>query len=70
MYFFPLVTSSIYLPYENFLSVSQIQTSLIRIWILLFTLIQIQILLFDTNLDPYHFKEVVYLKQYFLYIST
>jgi hypothetical protein len=49
-------------------SVLQIQTILIRIWILhfnliqirfrLFTLIQIQVLLFDKDLDPYCFKEV------------
>ncbi len=25
---------------------------------------------FDTDPDPYRFKEVMYLKQYFLYIST
>ncbi len=35
-----------------------------------FNLIQIQILLFGTDLDPYRFKEVMYLKQYILYIFT
>jgi hypothetical protein len=56
----------------------QIKTFLIRIRILLFTLIRIQIMLFnliriqlfDRDLDPYRFKEVMYLKQYFLYIFT
>jgi hypothetical protein len=47
-----------------------IQTLLIRIRILLFKLIRIQIRLFDTDPDPYCFKEVMYLKQYFLYIFT
>ncbi len=57
-----------------------IQTLLIWIRILLFTLIPIRILffnliriwiwLFDTDPDPYHFKEVMNLKQYFLYILT
>ncbi len=52
-----------------------IQTLLIRIRILLFTLIAIRILLFslirirvrlfDTDTDPYLIKEVMYLKQYF-----
>jgi hypothetical protein len=62
--------------------VLRIQTLLIRIQILLFTLIltQIRILLFiliwirtrlfDTDPDPYRFNEVMYLKQYFLYIFT
>ncbi len=48
----------------------------IRVQILLFTLIPIRILLFnlfwiqlfDSNPDPYCSKEVMYLKQYFLYI--
>ncbi len=56
----------------------RIQTLLIRIRILLFTLIRIRILLsdlirirlFDTDPDPYCFKDVMYLKQYFLYIFT
>jgi hypothetical protein len=30
----------------------------------------IQILLFDPDPDPYHFKEIMYLKEYFLYILT
>ncbi len=46
-------------------SMLRIQTLLIRI--LLFSLIQIRIQLFDPDPDPYHFKEVMYLKQYFLY---
>jgi hypothetical protein len=29
---------------------------------------RIRIRLFDTDLDPYRFQEVMYLKQYFLYI--
>jgi hypothetical protein len=57
-------------------AVLRIQTLLIRIQIMLFTLIRIRILLFnliwlqlfDTDPDPYHFKEVMYVKQYFLYI--
>ncbi len=48
--------------------------TLIRIWIrfLLFNLIRIRIRLFgtDPDLDPYGFKEVRYLKQYFSYIFT
>ncbi len=63
-------------------AVLRIQTLLIRIRILLFTLIRIRILLFnliririrpfDTNTDPdpCRFKEVMYLKQYFLHIFT
>ncbi len=59
-------------------SVLRIQALLIRIWIPLFTLIRIWIFLFsfiqiqpyDTDLDPYYFKKVMYLKQYFLYIFT
>jgi hypothetical protein len=57
--------------------VLQIHNILIRIRILLFTLIRIKILPFnliwirpfDTypDLDPYHFKEVMYLTQYFLH---
>jgi hypothetical protein len=42
----------------------------IRIWILLFNLIRIRILLFCTDPDPYRFKEVMYLKPYFLHIFT
>ncbi len=48
----------------------------LRIQILLtgINLIQIRIQLFETDLDqdqdPYCFKEVMYLKQYFLYIFT
>ncbi len=43
-----------------------------RIRILSFNLIQIRIRLFDTDPDPdpYRFKEVMYLKRYFLYIFT
>jgi hypothetical protein len=57
----------------------RIQNILIRIRILLllwydpdltFHLIQIQILLVDTDPDPYNFKEVMYLKRYFLYTLT
>ncbi len=61
-------------------AVLQIQTLLIRIRILLFTLTRIRIMLFnlmrmrirlfDTDPYPYRFKEVMYLKQYFLYILT
>jgi hypothetical protein len=42
----------------------------IRIWILLFKLIRIRIRLFDTDSGLYRFKELVYLKQYFLFILT
>ncbi len=35
-----------------------------------FNLIRIQILLFGKDLDPYRFKEVMYLKQHILYIFT
>jgi hypothetical protein len=62
------------------LAVLRIQTLLIRIRILLFTMILIRILLFnliririrlfDMVPDPYHFKKLIYLKQYFLYIFT
>ncbi len=58
--------------------VMRIETLLIRIRILLFTLVRIRILLFnliririrlfDTDPDPYHFKDVMYLKWYFSYI--
>jgi hypothetical protein len=41
--------------------------TLIQIRILLLNLIRIRIRLFDTDPDPYRFKEV---KQYFLYILT
>jgi hypothetical protein len=57
-------------------AVLRIQTLLIRIRILLFTLIRIQIFNlirirpFDTDPDPYRFKEVMYLKQYFLHNFT
>jgi hypothetical protein len=59
-------------------AVLRIQTLLIRIRIMLFTLIRIRILLFnlirirpfDTDPDPYRFKEVMYLKQYFLHTFT
>ncbi len=51
-------------------TVLRIQTLLIRIRILLSNLIRIRIQLFDTDPDPYRFKEVMYLKQYFLYIFT
>ncbi len=53
--------------------VMRIQTLLIRIRILLFKLTQIWIRLFDTDPNPYHFKEVMYLKKvkwYFLYNFT
>jgi hypothetical protein len=52
--------------------VLRIQTLLRRIRILLFTLTRIRIRLFDTDPDPCCFKEVLYLKQYylFLYIFT
>ncbi len=43
-------------------AVLRIQTVLIRIRILLFH--------FDTDPDTCRFKEVMYLKQYFLYIFT
>ncbi len=48
----------------------------IRIRILLFTLIRIRLFnlirirLFDTDPDPCRFKEVMYIKRYFLYIFT
>jgi hypothetical protein len=51
-------------------AVLRIQTHLIRIRILLFTLIRIRIRLFDTDPKPCHFKEVMNLKRYFLYIFT
>ncbi len=59
-----------------FKPVLRIQTLLIRIRILLFhfytdpdsNLIWIRTRMFDTDLDLYHFQEVMYLKQYFLYI--
>ncbi len=45
--------------------------TLIRIWILFFNLIPIRIWLFDPDPNPYRFEEVVmYLKRYFLYIFT
>ncbi len=46
--------------------------TLTRMRIMLFNLIRIRIRLFDTDPDPvpYRFKEVMYLKQYFLYIFT
>jgi hypothetical protein len=47
-------------------AVLRMQTLLIRIRILLVTLVVIRIWLFD----PYCFKKVMYLKQYFLYILT
>ncbi len=50
--------------------VLRFKTLLTRIRILLFTLIRSRIRLFDTDPDPCHFKEVMYLKQYFLYIFT
>jgi hypothetical protein len=49
-------------------TVLRIQTPVIRIR--LFNLKRIRIRLFDTDPDPYYFKEVMYLKQYFLYIFT
>ncbi len=39
-------------------AVLRIQTLLIRIWILLFNLVQIRNRLFDTDPDSYRFKEV------------
>ncbi len=64
--------------YVLVLASNEVMTLLIRIRILLFTLIQIRILLFnlirirlfDPDPYPYHFKRVMYLKQYFLYIVT
>jgi hypothetical protein len=62
--------------------VLQIQTLLIQIRKMLFTFIRIRILLsnliririrlfgMDPDMDPCCFKEVMYLKQYFLYIFT
>ncbi len=44
--------------------------NLIRIWIKLFNLTRIWIRQFDPDPDPYRFKEVMYLKQYFYYILT
>jgi hypothetical protein len=44
-----------------------IQTLLIQIRILLFQFDRIR--LFDTDPDPYRFKEVMYLKWYFFYTS-
>ncbi len=35
-----------------------------------FNLIRIRSRPFDTDPDPYHFKEVMYLKQYFLHTLT
>jgi hypothetical protein len=37
---------------------------------LLFYFMWIQIRLFNTDPDPYHFKEIMYPKKYFLYILT
>jgi hypothetical protein len=80
--FYPrdLVSSPFTARSEYFPSVLWIQTLLIRILIMLFTLIRIwnllfnliRIRLFDTAPDPKigHFREVMYLKQYFLYIFT
>jgi hypothetical protein len=39
--------------------------TLIPIWVLLFSLIRIRIQMFDTDPDPYRFKEVMYLKHTF-----
>jgi hypothetical protein len=66
--------------YSYHLTVLRIQTLLIRIWIMLFTLIRIRIWillfslirirLFYTGPDPYRFKKVMHLKQYPTYFYT
>jgi hypothetical protein len=40
----------------------------ILIWIRIMLFYLIRIRMFDTDPDPYHFKEVMYLKRYFVYI--
>ncbi len=44
--------------------------TLMRIPTILFTLVQIRIQLFHKDPDPYSFKELMYLKWYFLFILT